>query len=136
MERLVNKVFISYARRDSAKVGLLVNALRNVDITGWLDAADIASGESVASVVRAALKDSGAVVVLVSPDALESQWVQFELGAAEALRKPIIPVLISGGDVEKNLPDILRTRQWIDARNKPERQVVEEIEQALTAQNR
>ena len=123
--------FISYAHSDSDEAQRLVKALSAINIVGWLDTADIAAGTGIASDVRDALKKSDAVVVLLSPRALDSEWVQFEIGAAEALGKKIIPVIVSGEHLEQQFPDILKDLAWIDARGRPETEVVKEVEQAL-----
>jgi methylmalonyl-CoA mutase cobalamin-binding subunit len=127
----VSNVFISYARADRESVEQLVRALRAANITGWLDATDIAAGASVSSAVREALQRSSAVIVFLSHNALHNQWVQFEIGAAEALGKTIIPVIVSGNQLEKHLPDILKERKVIDARSQPYAAVVNEIRRAL-----
>jgi hypothetical protein len=125
-------IFISYARRDRAEAERIVSELRKANLSGWMDASDLATGSSIASEVRNALNHASAVLVLLSPASLHSQWVQFEIGAAEALGKPIIPVLIEGGaDLETEAPPILRQRQWVDARHRPPAEVAREIEAAL-----
>jgi hypothetical protein len=123
----MHKIFISYSQSDQEEAKRLVAALRATDIVGWLDAADIAAGASIPSAIRNALLQSSAMVVLLSPSALQSNWVQFEIGAAEALGKKIIPVIISGGLAESGLPEILKDRKVIDARNRPKTVVAEEI---------
>lgn len=127
----MRNVFISYARSDSGEAERLVKSLRAINVTGWLDQADIAAGESISSAVRDAIVRSSAVVVLLSPNSLRSEWVQFEIGAAEALEKKIIPVIVSGEHLEKELPDILMERKWIEARNRKSTDVVRDIEHAL-----
>ena len=127
----MRNVFISYAHSDEDEVRSLVKALHENSVTGWLDSADIAAGESISSSVRAALKRSKVVIVLLSPRALHSEWVQFEIGAAEALEKKIIPVILSGDHLEEQLPDILRTRGWIDARHRPSDEVIRDVRRAV-----
>lgn len=123
----MHKIFISYSQSDQKEAKRLVAALRSTDIVGWLDAADIAAGASIPSAIRNALLESSAMVVLLSPSALQSNWVQFEIGAAEALGKKIIPVIISGSLAESGIPEILKDRKVIDARNRPQTVVAEEI---------
>jgi hypothetical protein len=125
------EVFISYARSDTDEAKRLVRALQAANVSGWMDQADIAFGDSIAGKVRDALKRSSVFVVLLSPDALHSQWVQFEIGAAEALGKKIVPIIVSGEHLEKQLPDILRNRKWIDARHKSHEDVVQDLQRAL-----
>ena len=127
----MRNVFISYAHSDADQARLLVNALRTTKVTGWMDSADIAGGEAISSAVRDALKRSAAVIVLLSPRALHSEWVQFEIGAAEALNKRIIPVIVSGDQIEEQLPEILRNRVWIDARHRSDDDVVRDVVRAV-----
>jgi hypothetical protein len=57
--------------------------------------------------------------------------VQFEIGAAEALGKMIIPVIVSGNQLAEQLPEILKDRKVIDARTQPYAAVVNEISREL-----
>lgn len=127
----MSSVFISYARSDRDEAERFVEALRGAKVTGWLDQADIAAGDSVPSAIRDALKDSSAVIVLLSPRALHNSWVQFEIGAAEALGKKILPIIISGEHLEEQLPDIMKERKWIDARHRPDADVIHELKSEL-----
>jgi hypothetical protein len=127
----MSKIFISYARSDSAEAERFVEALRAANVTGWMDQADITAGDSVSSAVRSALKGSSAVIVLLSPSALHSKWVQFEIGAAEALGKKILPIIVSGDLLEEQFPEILKELKWIDARHKPHADVIHELKSQL-----
>ena len=90
------RIFISYARADYAFAHQLLSALRDFNIEGWMDDTDIAAGSAVGDAVRSAIQKASAVVVLVSPMSVRSQWVSFEVGAAQALQKPIVPILLEG----------------------------------------
>ena len=127
----MRNVFISYAHSDAAQARSLVKALHENNVVGWLDSADIAAGEAVSSAVRDALKNSSVVIVLLSQRALHSQWVQFEIGAAEALDKKIIPVIVSEDVIDEEIPDILRSRKWIDGRDRPYEDVVRDVKRAV-----
>jgi hypothetical protein len=127
----MRKVFISYAHSDSDEVARFVKALKNQDIVGWLDQADLSAGEAIPSAVRSALERSSALIVLLSPHALQSQWVQFEIGAAEALGKKIVPVILSGDFPGENVPEILRNRVWVDARDRAYEDVVRDLQHAV-----
>lgn len=125
------KVFISYAHSDADKATRLAKTLERNDVGESLDIKDIPAGESISSAVRNALKHSSAFIVLLSPRSLHSEWIQFEVGAAEALEKKIIPVIISGDHLEEELPDILRNRSWIDGRHRTYEAVVADVKRAL-----
>lgn len=123
----MKKVFLSYANIDSEAAKQLHASLRNADVSGWMDHADIASGEAVAHKIKESIREASAVVVLISPGSITSQWVQFEVGAAWAMGKLIVPVLIGDSDVSINLPDWLSEFQYLDARDRPLRDVAKEV---------
>lgn len=127
----MNRVFISYARGDQSVAARLLSEVQHVSFEGWMDTADLAGGEAFSASIRDALRRSSAVVVLISPRSLDSKWVQFEIGAAEALGKRIIPVIIEGKDIESSIPDALWGITWLDARDKSVSEVAREIEEAL-----
>ena len=77
------------------------------------------------------MQTSSAVVVLLSPEALLSYGVQFEVGAAEALNKRIIPVVVGGENIQDIAPDILKQRQWVDVRDRSPDQIADEIKRVL-----
>jgi hypothetical protein len=127
----MNRVFISYARGDQSVAARLLSEVQHVSFEGWMDTADLAGGEAFSASIRDALRRSSAVVVLISPRSLDSKWVQFEIGAAEALGKRIIPVIIEGKDIESSIPDALWGVTWLDARDKSLSEVAREIEEVL-----
>ncbi len=131
----MHNIFISYAHSDGDQAERLVKAMGDLNVAGWLDETDIAAGAPISSALRNALRNSSAVVVLLSPGALESQWVLFEIGAADSLGKKIIPIIVSGEQMEQQIPEILKGRVVIDARGKPEAEVVTELELALKSLN-
>jgi hypothetical protein len=122
----MSRVFVSYSYADRPIAERLLTELRKVNVAGWMDASDLAAGEAVSTSIRNALAHSDAIVILLSARSLESNWVQFEIGAALGLGKRLLPVII--GDVEAPLPEYLSNIQWLDARGKAPQQVAREIE--------
>jgi hypothetical protein len=133
----MRRVFLSYAMQDKAHAKRLLEQLNKVEIAGWMDDADIAGGGALATTIREALRAASAVVVLVSPASRANEWVQFELGAAEALGKLIIPVLVEGSaNPLPDAPATLREHQWLDARHRPAEDVAKDIKKALRRHDR
>jgi hypothetical protein len=64
---------------------------------------DLSAGEKWQSKLRNELTSADVVVALLTPNSLASSWVLQEIGAAWALKKPIMPV-ISRRDVLNNMP--------------------------------
>lgn len=128
----MRNVFISYARGDERAARELRTNLRDMEITGWMDESDLAAGEAFSKKIRDSLRRASAVIVIVSEESLRSPWVKFELGAAESMGKPIIPILIGSVGIEERLPEWLQDLRYVDARAEPFQRVAIEVRRALS----
>ena len=63
-----------------------------VDLFTSSDVTSIQGGEKWLDTIRAAIAESAAVLVLCSESSINRPWVQFEIGAAWATGKRIIPI--------------------------------------------
>ena len=83
-------VFISYARRDKARVAPLVAAIEAKGWTVWWDP-DICPGQEFDRQIAAELKIATAVLVVWSRDSVESRWVRGEAreGAERGILVPV-----------------------------------------------
>jgi len=107
------KVFISHASRDKDLVRSIANVLKESGMDVWDDTLEIYPGENWAEKIAQALEESQAMVVLLTPDAQISKWMEWEIEYAlgkMAYNKRLIPVLI--GDPQEfqkqNIPWIFR----------------------------
>jgi hypothetical protein len=75
------EVFISYGRKDADLVAPIKARLDELGVDTWIDR-DIPTGERYRQVIRSKLKDAKAVIVCWSPEAVESNWVDFEAQVA------------------------------------------------------
>ena len=128
----MDKVFLSYSSKDTAFATQLERLL-HAALSGFLDQSDIAFGARI-SLIQEEIKKASAVLVLLSEDAVKSNWVPFEIGMAQALGKPIIPILLPMTDLNKSIMDLVKGYPVIDAREKPIPEVAEEINSALELQ--
>jgi len=87
------KVFISYASVDEKRAKQLAKALSEINVEYFLDRKDIEWGDDVTERITRGLSDCSALIVVVSPASLKSQWVLFEVGHASGLGKKILPFL-------------------------------------------
>ncbi len=107
-------VFLSYSAQDKEWVEQFEEALNESGIHAWFDVANIEPGEHWRNHIEKALRESKALIVILSPNTIESPWMFFELGAAVAGEKRIIPVLTQ--DMEwKNIPLPLTRYQYVKA---------------------
>ena len=89
-------VFISHAADDREFAEKLASALRARSYSVWTDR-DLLPGENWAKVIDRALGEADLMVALVSPAAVQSQWVKAEWEYALANEKfagRLIPVIL------------------------------------------
>ena len=113
------KVFISHSYTDDPFVRKVAAGLEKVGLEVWDATREILPGDNWADKVARALEESEAMVVLLTPDALRSNWVSWEIQYAlgeQSYRNRLISVIV--GDLEElpeeNVPWILRRLQMID----------------------
>ncbi len=107
-------IFISYSIADRLYAEQLMEQLRNQGFDVWLD--DRADhGDAWLEVVEEALEACSAVVVVMSPAAADSDWVEREILLSLRHEKPLVPLLLEGEGlpVLKDVPaeDITGGRQ-------------------------
>jgi hypothetical protein len=89
-----HKIFLSYSFQDSDWVSQFVSVLQENGINAWFDMASIKFGDSIHDAIAEALRESNIMVLILSKRSLKSPWIFFELGAAVADKKRIIPIVI------------------------------------------
>lgn len=124
------KVFISHSAHDAEWARSFARALKERGLTVWLDEFEIQPGEAMREQLEFGLRGSDVIVALVDPDALSRPNLFFELGAAIAMGKRVVPVVPK--DMDPNtLPLNVRLRRYL-LRDTPE-QTAEELSNALQA---
>jgi len=107
------KVFISYSSKDEGLATQIVQSLEEAGLDAWYKKREILPGDNWAEKVASGLKESNAMVVLVTPDAVESDAVQSSISYAlsePAFSKRLIPVIVGDweGVVADKVPWILK----------------------------
>ena len=98
-----DEIFISYSRRDQEFV---LNLARDLEERGgrvWLDQADIRGGTQWRNSIADGIQQAGAFLLVISPDAMESEYVNLELDIAEEHGKPIFPLIYRRSSIPENL---------------------------------
>ncbi|MXO61055.1 TIR domain-containing protein [Altererythrobacter salegens] len=86
-------IFLSYNRADAARAKQFADALAAEGFSVWWDAT-LRSGETYDTVTERALEESRAVVVLWSPNSINSRWVRAEATEADRAHK-LVPAMIA-----------------------------------------
>ncbi len=105
------QVYMSYSRADEEFAGELASRLSESGINVFDPLRDVALGENWPSTIGEALQESDAMIVLLSPDSVKSEWVRreidFALGSPRFAGR-LIPVLVRPTE---EIPWILRNLQ-------------------------
>ena len=91
----MQQIFISYSRQDSVFVRKLAEDLEKAGYDVWWDVSDLRGGDDWVRVIPAAIESSNFVIVVLSPNAAISEWVEKEYTQALGLRKKIIPIMLT-----------------------------------------
>jgi hypothetical protein len=88
--------FISYSRKDGANLAKLVRAkLSQAYLPSWLDEENLGLGDDWLQMIKSMVIECHAVLVVVTPEALKSNYVDYEWIGAEYIGKKIISVCIA-----------------------------------------
>jgi len=111
------KVFINYSHKDAALAAQLADRLKDAGLEAWFDKWEILPGDNWAEKTSEGLKESDAMVVLLTPNALDSDAVQNNISYAlgdESFNQRLVPVMVE--DVERVAADRI---PWILKKLKP-----------------
>lgn len=88
-------VFLSYSRHDREYVDRLVSFFRAGGVDVWADH-EIDYGARWLTVIRDRIDQCSAFVLVMTPQAEDSQWVAEEVARADQMHKLILPLLLDG----------------------------------------
>ena len=106
----MEKVFLSYSRKDIDFARKLAGDLEKAGYDVWWDITDLRGGDDWVSTIPAAIAASRYMVVVLSPNSIESEWVRKEYTQALNLRKKIVPIML----VPCSVPFSLNTINFVN----------------------
>ncbi|HXU33357.1 MAG TPA: toll/interleukin-1 receptor domain-containing protein [Thermoanaerobaculia bacterium] len=104
------KIFLSYSHEDREWVKAFAEALEERGLPLWYDEKEIKAGDNIADAVESALRESEAVIFVLNDQSVLSPNLYFELGAAVAAGKKIIPI-VGKHSARRSLPGSLLKRR-------------------------
>ncbi len=110
-------LFLSHSSIDKPFVEKLANDLENVGIDVWFDKWAINVGDSLTWRIEEGLRENNYLGLVLSPDALASEWVRSEFGAAwcrqmRSRKIVVLPILYR----DCPIPSLLADRKYADFR--------------------
>jgi Mg-chelatase subunit ChlD len=103
----VGQVFISYVEEDADVVAEIVHELEATGLTAWYYHRDSLPGPSYPAQIASEVEGCQAIVVIISPDSINSEQVTSEIVRGFELGKPFVPVLrdISHAGFQRKQPE-------------------------------
>ena len=90
-------IFISYSHKDTEYAHALTENLQSMGISVWVDAR-LDYGSQWPLEIQKQLDSCDAFILIMTPRAFASDWVQSELQRAKRKTKPIFPLLLEGDE--------------------------------------
>ncbi|MCH7687382.1 MAG: toll/interleukin-1 receptor domain-containing protein [Planctomycetes bacterium] len=105
-KQLPYRVFISRATHDKWIAKILCEKFEAAGAKTFRDDRDIQGGDSIPDVILSEIRSCDEVVVLLTPESVQRQWVLIEIGIAIGVKRRIIPLMYHIDP--KQLPAIIR----------------------------
>lgn len=119
------EIFLSYSRRNEEFMLRLEEDLKQEGFSVWVDQTGLKRGSpGWKAKIQEEIERARCLVVVLSPEAKESRWVEREMSYAEAFGRPIFPVLAKGNK-RTAVPIDLMDSDWFDARRRYSRALAE-----------
>ncbi|HUV28219.1 MAG TPA: toll/interleukin-1 receptor domain-containing protein, partial [Anaerolineales bacterium] len=116
---MAHEVFISYSSENKTVADAICAMLENRKIRCWIAPRDVPPGKLYGASLLNAVKSARVMVLILSEDTNQSQYVVRELNAAVAKGVPIIPFRIEEVLPSEELGFYIDSLHWLDAMNPP-----------------
>jgi hypothetical protein len=107
-------LFISHSSKDNEFTDYLAQHLNEAEYRCWVDVESIPDGSTWPREIQKAVENCGALIVVMSDNARQSEWVERETMLAMQLRKPVFIARVD----DAPLPIHLINRQFSDFRKR------------------
>ncbi len=81
------KIFLSYAQKDATLASQLAERLKKKGFTVWTSGEEVMPGDNWAKKIGKALDESELMIILLTPRALESEWLRQDIDYALGSKK-------------------------------------------------
>lgn len=126
------KIFVSYSTHDIEQVDLLDQQLNKTGIEVFIAEHSVKASEDLKEEISRAIVECDLFVVIWSKNAQESGWVSQEVGRAGALKKIILPLVLTE---ELSLPGFISNLKYIPVFTNPQSAMIKAREIIVNSYN-
>lgn len=112
------KVFVSYSSHDLEHVEQLQRQLSDSPVEVFVAENSVAPSQELGSTISQAIEQCDLFILVWSKNAQESAWVSQEVGRAGALKKKILPLVLTEG---MPLPGFIQNLKYLSVHKEPEK---------------
>lgn len=112
-------IFVSYASPDRDVAFRIVSFLEEQGISCWVAPRDVPPGLEYGEAIINGIEQSRALVLILSDQSNDSQFVRKEVERAVSKTKPVLPVRIREVTPSGSLEFFISSAQWVDAWKSP-----------------
>jgi hypothetical protein len=105
------RVFLSHSEKDADFIEHLRRLLFLIDIDCNIAEYEPRAGAELWEKIQRMIEESYFVIVLLTNDGIESEWVQREITMAKTLKKKFVPIVDK--IVKDSIPDPLKDKEFI-----------------------
>ena len=110
------RIFVSYSTKDLKLAKHIKQLLQGSGVNVYVAQYSMPAGADLTPTILKNIQFCDLFLLLWSPNAKNSEWVPQEIGAAKALKKPVIPIMLRSG-VET--PGFLRGLKYLPVYSDP-----------------
>lgn len=92
---MADHIFVSYKHNERDFAEALIEQLQAANFNIWLDTEQLRAGENWRESINDAIKESFAMIVVITPDAKISEFVTYEWAFAQGAGIKVIPIMLS-----------------------------------------
>jgi hypothetical protein len=123
--------FVSYASPDRDAAFRIVEFLESHGVSCWVAPRDVSPGMEYGEAIIRGIEDSRVLVLILSEESNNSQFVRKEVERAVSKVKPVLPVRIREVAPSGSLEFFIASAQWIDAFKTPMESQLTPLVQAI-----
>jgi hypothetical protein len=127
------KVFVSYAKEDAAVAQRIALFLEEQALACWIAPRDVPAGVEYGAAILEGIEQSDVLLLVLSEQSNQSQFVHREVERAVSKAKPVLPVRIREIAPSGALEFFISSAQWVDAWQPPMEQHLAHLVQAIRA---
>lgn len=104
----MSHIFISHQTTDVHLADLVKEKLKSAGFMPWVDHDDIRASQVWSQEIEDALSDSLAIIVIITPDMIKSDFITYEWSYSLGAKKPVIGVMMKNTDTNDIHPQLRR----------------------------